>query len=93
MVSFGFVCCRLSAIIFLGLASGEKRETEGGWAMTLHLTTVVYSSRVLFNHSQYSCFIVSVPQPQEEGEVEGWAQAVPDSPTPSSPSSTRQDKP
>lgn len=91
MASFGFVWCRLSAIIFLGLASGEKRE--GGWAMTLHLTTVVYSSRVLFNHSQYSCFIVSVPQPQEEGEVEGWAQAVPDSPTPSSPSSTRQDKP
>lgn len=71
MASFGFVWCRLSAIIFLGLASGEKREGE--WAMTLHLTTVVYSSRVLFNHSQYSCFIVSVPQPQEEGEVEGWA--------------------
>lgn len=91
MASFGFVWCRLSAIIFLGLASGEKHE--GGWAMTLHLTTVVYSSRVLFNHSQYSCFIVSVLQPQEEGEVEGWAQAVPDLPTPSSPSSTRQDKP
>lgn len=93
MASFGLVWCRLSAIIFLGLASGEKRETEGGWAMTLHLTTVVYSSRVLFNHSQYSCFIVSVPQAQEEGEVEGWAQAVSDSPTPSSPTSTRQNKP
>ena len=92
MASFGLVWCRLSAIIFLCLTSGEKRETKGGWAMTLHLTTVVYSSRVLFNHSQYSCFIVSVSQPQEEGEVEGWGQAVPDSLTPSSPS-TRQDKP
>lgn len=101
MASFCFVWCRLPALILLGLALGEKRETEGGRVMTnlttvaeggramTNLTTVVYSSCVC---SVTLSFIVSVPQPQEEGKVEDWAQAVPDSLTPATPTCTRLDK-
>ena len=88
MASFCFVWCRLPALVLLGLALGEKRETEGGRVMT-YLTTVVYSSCVC---SVTLSFIVSVPQPQEEGKVEDWAQDVPDSLTPATPTCTRLDE-
>ena len=67
----------------------EERNRRWARAMT-NLTTVVYSSCVC---SVTRSFIVSVPQPREERKVEDWAQAVPDLPTPATPSCTRLDKP